>query len=201
MLRWTVSLAVLVAMLAATTELEAQRRAPIRNMIRSIGHGWGTGNHWQNPGYDTGYYSPEQNWQIQGANGIIPDGQIIQPPVNGQSPSIQPQIQDNSASRLLNQQPYSPNYQINRGIQITPYQTIQNPQIRQPGTTGTINDQTRINQSLKPYHSERSKSAIPINNGGGEFQITPSRIPAGNTHWNSQYNQQFKNSQPFTPRK
>lgn len=109
MLRFTVCFAVLAAMFASTAEVEAQRRAPLRNLFKNVGLGWGTGNHYQTPGYDTSYYNPyggsqyssQDNWQYQNqgqhfsdgqiiSNGqmnngqIITDGQIIQTPTDGQ---------------------------------------------------------------------------------------------------------------------
>lgn len=196
MLRWTVCLAVLAAMFASTTELEAQRRAPLRNLMRSVGHGWGSGYHDANPGHDSSYYSPwsEQNtWQGE--------GQIIN---QNQTPTIQLQTTPNQTTPAT--EPNSASYLLNQPSTIQK-QIIHNPHYRSGNTTttstrSTITDQTRIIQQqqinqLKPYHSKNTSSTAIELNHGGEFQV-----PANDTGWDSyRYNQEFNNSQPFSPRK
>ena len=191
-LRWTVSLTLLVAMLATTAELQGQKRAPVRNLIRNIGVGWGTGHHRQTPGHNSSYYSA---WSQE--NSISNNGQINN---NGDIPTIRSQptparmapiIEDNSASRILNQPP---------SISIQ-HQIIRDPHIRNPDANSLLNEQIRINQHLKPYHSGMmNPSAIQIDQGG-HFQIESSQTPANNARWNSQYESQFENSRPMTPRK
>ncbi len=199
MLRWTVSLAVLVAMLVSSTELMAQRRQPLRNFARQIGARWSSGYQYQNPGWQTDYYSPWSD--INTPSGQIQDGIIIENSPTNATPQQPGQI-DNAASRLLRQPS-----QINSGIRSqqsiqqsqppinTPYST--QTQIR-PGSSidRTISDNQRINQYLTPYHQPRAtNSSIQIPNGG-EFNSTPSRS-INNGSWNSRYNQQFESSRPF----
>ena len=168
MLRWTVSLAVLAAMLVSSTELMAQRRQPLRNIARQIGVRWSAGYHWQNPGHDSSYYSPwsEVNTPSYGA-----DGSIIQP---AQAPAQNAQPtppSENSASYLLNR---SGQQGINR------YQTADQGR---HGNSATISDNEIINRHLQPFHRPPAEDPIKINQGGGNFKATPSQIPANNTGW------------------
>jgi hypothetical protein len=192
MWRWTISLSLLVTLLATTSELEAQRRAPLRNLIRSFGVGWGTGQQWQNPGYDSSYYSP---WSPR--NTPQHSGQIIE----GQDLSTTPQSDtiftndSNSATRLLDEQT-----SINR------QHIIRNPHFQSETTSilgqpQQIIDPDRVNDYLRPYHAPKTRgTGIEIDHGG-EFQIRPDQTPASNTGWDRTYQRQFENSQPFNPRK
>lgn len=186
MVRLITGFAVVAAMFAMTAETEAQRRTPLRNLIRSIGNGWGTGHHWRNPGHDPGYYhswSGHGNW-VQETDTIINGAQPNQP-----TPT--PATEDASAGWLNQQhQPNSWNHQTSQPIQ---QQGIQHPRSR-----SVINDQ---NWNLKPYHSRtRSESAIQIDQGG-VFQITPAQTPGSNTGWSGQTIQPYQNNQSTTPRK
>ncbi len=227
MLRLTVCFAVLAATFASTTEVEAQRRAPLRNLFKNVGLGWGTGNHFQTPGYDSSYYNPyagtqyssQNNWQYQSQGQYMMDGQIIndgqiitQPPADGQiyqnaipdqtTPGQQPTPeQNNSASRLLQQQPRT--FQTSQPGQMMQTPTPQTG-IQHPGTSSTISDQTQmqinqnINQHLRPYHATTGNNPIHVNHGG-QFQIAPSQTPMTNTGWTGQ--QQIVPSGQYTPRK
>ena len=210
MLRWTVSLAVLVAMMVSSTELMAQRRQPLRNLARQIGVRWSPGIHWQSPGHDSSNYSawsdhntPNQNWQ--NADGHMNDGQwiqgegeIIQSPgatiqaapaqVNPQPSKEQGEQGENSATRLLHQPGDQANWNTrpqNTSFGISPNAIQQGNQFK-----ATAQDNLQINRYLKPYHqSAPTTTPIKVPNGGGQFQIAPSQLPNENVNWNTRTNQ------------
>ena len=209
MLRWTISLSVAVIFFASTADLMAQRRTPIRNLLRSVGAGWSAGYHHRNPGWDTNYYNPYSPTHNSYIDGQFSDGQIIdgqyfpQNSINTIQPQtapVQPQPQpptpetpadaepDNSAMRLLNQPG-----------QTTGSYPIQHPTTNQQITNQQITNQ-QINRYLKPYHQNTSAGGVPMNHGGN-FQITPTQtpgqIPSGNTGWETRYSQPY---QGYTPR-
>ena len=194
MLRWTTCLAVLVAVFASTTELEAQRRAPLRNLMRSIGHGWSSGYHSSNPGHNSSYYSP---WSER--NTWTGESEII----NQQTPGISPQttpstrtptVEPNSASRLLNQPGTTSNQ-----IMHNPYYQRGNI-INQSDQSQIIQGQQIIQQRIKqlpPYHTKTTNPAAIEINHGGEFQV-----PANNSGWDSyRYDREFNKSRPFSPQR
>ncbi|MGI9519545.1 MAG: hypothetical protein ACR2NP_21010 [Pirellulaceae bacterium] len=201
MLRWTVSLAVLVAMLVSSTELMAQRRQPLRNMARQIGVRWSAGYQTQNPGWQTDYYSPWSDINTSGQH--FQNGTIIE----GNAPvQIAPeQPIDNSATRLLRQP--AP---INSGIR-TPQPIQANPPIYSPystesriqpnsGIDRTISDNQRINQHLTPYHrAPATNSSIQIPSGGQFDRIPNSGQFNRSIPQNQNWNEQFDTSRPFRP--
>ncbi len=193
MLRWSVSLGVLVALMASSNDLMAQRRQPLRNLARQIGALWGPGHHWQNPGPNIDYYMPysETNTPQSITPGQPGIGQDIiinsQPGINqtirSQNSTIQPPV--NSATQLLRQP----------GVTQTAPAPGTRPIITQPA----INQNTRINQQLQPYH----QPAIPSRNlsiPSEPANERPSWQPTTNApsnQWNSRYGDYFdRNQQP-----
>jgi len=194
MLRWTVCFAVVAAMFATTTQVEAQRRAPLRNLFRNIGAGWGAGNHWQNPGHNTGYYNPhgdqyfsdngfanQGEWQYQAQPGMISSGRINQSPVgqtnNGQI--IQAPDQD------------QPRYQ-----EAVPGQPA-TPKPPQPSAENQDNSASYMLNNQKPYSNIRhSQQGIPGQTiQGQQFQ----RQPIGNQQFQGQPIQNQQIQRPSTP--
>ena len=113
MIRWTICLAAIAAVFASTNELEAQRKAPLRNMIRNMGHGWSGGNHFRNPGYNTSYYTPwsDHNPTSQQTNEqptlapVNNAGQTVTPYTPGQNSIWNPQRNDPKVQPIKTQVP------------------------------------------------------------------------------------------------
>ena len=195
MLRLTIALTVLVATFAASSELQAQRRTPLRNVFRQVGVGWNSGYHVQTSGPINNSYSPwsstntpNQHWQNSEqpapGQGSYFDRQPIQP-----QSSI-----DNSATRLL--QPESGNstgyFSGSRGV------------YRSATSNGDIAPNTweqnrQINQFLQPWESSRGNATIIQNNQNWNPRNSSGQIHADPNPLPPQYEQQFRNSRPFNP--
>ncbi len=163
MMRWTVCLAALATLFASTTELQAQRRAPVRNMFRNVGHGWGSGNHFRNPGHNSNYYVPWSETNSTHQN----DGNT--------EPTMAPSIAPVQAARE-----YTPNANSvwQNPANSKQIQPIINPHylpatatvIRSPNrNSGT--QAYRIEQQLKPYHLKTDNPHAVELKHGGDFQI------------------------------
>ena len=172
MMRWTVCLAALATLFASTTELEAQRRAPVRNMIRTFGHGWGSGNHYRNPGHNSSHYVPWSETNSSYAN----DGNAEPTPAPNTAP-VQAAREYTPGAKSIWQNPAN-----SKHIQPTfhpHYLPATTTVIRTPDQN--LNTQAyRIQHQLKPYHLKtKSPNAVQLKHGGN-FQI-----PTRPTEWNS----------------
>ena len=192
MLRLTVSLTVLIAVVATCSEVMAQRRAPLRNLARQIGVRWSAGYHNYNPGPATDYYSPWSSTNQPSSQTITPGNDSYFN--NGQpTPAIQPQIQDatapadpeNSAIRILNQ-PANRNWN-----QAAPGNQTNNAWPNSNSTNWQNNQ--RINQQLQPWRNSGSSTTT-----GQSISIPEQGVSSGN-QWDTRYNREFEQSQPFIP--
>ncbi len=165
MLRFTVTLAVLVATLGTSTEVMAERRSPVRNFARQIGFRWGAGNHVRNPGPDSGYYSPWSETNTPDHQSPRDPNSIPQDQLNpGQGsyfddPSIDevPGI-ENSATRLFRQPPASgTRYQsgIQSQIRIEP----ESPASQIQSIDAIWQQNLQYNQRMQPY--QVTGNAVP----------------------------------------
>ena len=175
MLRWTFSLALMATLFLSTTELQAQRRTPLRNMVRQLGHGWSSGYHAQTPGHDSSYYSPwsEQNlWQG--------DRPLANPPANQPTPVPPATIdEDNAAYRILPRSTASGPRQVIRNPHFQTGSSSRNPAVR------SIDDASWINQHLQPYHLPKANTQAVEINHGGDFRISPESSAATTDRWHN----------------
>ena len=199
MLRLTIALTVLVAMFAASSELQAQRRTPIRNVFRQIGVGWNSGYHVQTPGPVNNTYSPwsttntpGQHWQNNDqpapGQGSYFDRQSIEPgsPIG------------NSATRLLRDNIGNSSGYFSGAADR--YRDAPSPANAAPDAAWQQNRQ--INRLLQPWESSNAHNSNAIiiqndrnwthRNSSGQFIPDSNPLPP-------QYEQQFRNSRPFNP--
>lgn len=170
MTRWTICLAAIAALFTSTTELEAQRKAPLRNMIRNIGHGWNGGHQFRNSGYTMSYDTPSsaQTSEFQQANkqptlasGSTAGGKVI-PYMPGQN-------------SIWNQQQNDPKVQpIKSQVSIQPWKSV----------LGDLNN-SQFNgftpNRLQPYTSPKpNPNAIQLKHGGNF------KVPGQSVEWKSQ---------------
>ena len=170
MIRWITCLAAMAALFASTNELEAQRKAPLRNMMRNIGHGWSGGNHLRNPGYNTSYYTPwsSHNATSQSANEqptpapVNDAGQDIIPYTPGQNSIWNPPRNDHQVQPIMTQVPNSAWNSV-----LDDMETSLNPEYTP--------------KRLQPYSRPKpNPNAIQLKHGGNF------KVPGQNIEWKSQ---------------
>ncbi len=153
----TITLVALVAVLATSNELSAQRRTPLRNFARSIGGGWGAGNHARNPGPIIDYYSPWSQantpagpYSTQEAEGRS-SGDVYSYPNDLQNNG---QVRENNASTIR----LAPD---NRSIQRRESESSSFSIDSTSDTTFQTNQQ--INQYMQPWQNPTTPSTPSIN--------------------------------------
>ncbi len=177
MLRLTVLLTLVVATFASTSDLQAQRRAPFRNMMRSLGHGWSSGYHWKTPGHDSSYYSPWSDANVWQGERQMMDADHAAP--QAMPTQSAPLDEDNSAYHMLFPGTAAGQRQVIANPHFQPHRSSRNRTTNPPGDVERMNQY--LNQHLKPYLPRTIEPAAVEIDHGGDFRITPDSNPGNQT--------------------